>query len=325
MFVEVGRPAVSMGCSQPLGDEPPARGRGARRWLVAAVTPYLYVLPALAGFAVWVYWPLAQTFRLSLVRWNLLPTTSPVGVGLANYSQVLRLPQLYQAVETTAWYMLGLLALGVALPVVIGAIAHGRGGRAQALYRGVLFLPVLISPIVAATLWSFLLAPNGGAVNSVLGHIGVSPRNWLFDPGSAQVSLIVIAGWKILGASVLIVMAGLAAIGPEYHEAASLDGAGRVRRFTEITVPLLSPTLLFLLASAVLLAEGQIMFPLIDTLTSGGPARATTDIYYLLYSFGFTSFDVGLASAAAVLFFVAFAALAIPCLGLLDRFSRYQG
>jgi multiple sugar transport system permease protein len=152
----------------------------------------------------------------------------------------------------------------------------------------------------------------------------VPQRNWLFDPGLAQPSLIAIVGWKILGASVLIATAGLAAIGSGYYEAAALDGAGRVRRFTEITVPLLAPTLVFLLASAVLLAEGQIMFPLIDALTMGGPAGATTDVYYLLYSFGFTSFDVGQASAAAVLFFLAFAAVAIPCLGLLDRFSRYQ-
>ena len=178
---------------------------------------------------------------------------------------------------------------------------------------------MLISPIAAATVWSFLLAPNGGAVNSLLGPLGGPGRNWLFDPSTALGSLIAIAGWKVLGASVLIVMAGLAAIGPEYHEAASLDGAGPLRRLTEITIPLLAPTLLFLLASAVLLAEGQFMFPLIDALTSGGPAQATTDVYYLLYSYGFTSFDVGLASAAAVLFFVAFAAVTIPCLSLLDR------
>jgi multiple sugar transport system permease protein len=283
------------------------------------------VLPALASLAMWVYWPLAQTFRLSLVRWNLLPTTPPVGAGMANYRQVLRLPQLYQALQTTGWYMLGLLAIGVVLPVLVGALAHGLPVRVAAFCRGVLFLPVLISPIAAATLWSFLLAPNGGAVNSLLGHFGVPGRNWLFDPGTAPASVIVIAGWKILGASVLIVMAGLAAIGPEYHEAASLDGAGPLRRFAEITLPLLSPTLLFLVASAVLLAEGQIMFPLIDALTSGGPAQATTDIYYLLYTFGFTNFDVGLAAAAAVLFFAAFAAVAIPCLALLDRLSRYQG
>jgi multiple sugar transport system permease protein len=293
--------------------------------VLAVITPYLYAAPALAGLALWVYWPLIQTFRLSLVQWNLLPTAPQVGVGLANYRQILRLPQLYQALGTTGWYMLGLLGFGVVLPLLIGVAAHGLPGRSQSVYRAVLFLPVLISPVAAATLWSFLLAPSGGTVNSLIGLAGVAPRNWLFDPGTAAGSLITIAGWKILGASVLIVMAGLAAIGPEYHEAASLDGAGPVRRLTEITVPLLSPTLAFLLASAVLLAEGQIMFPLVDALTAGGPAGATTDVYYLLYSFGFTSFDVGLASAAAAAFFVAFAAVTVPALVLLDRVTRYQG
>jgi len=323
MFVEAAPVMAAHSEDQPAGE--PHRAARARRRLLAGLVPYLYLLPALAAIGLWVYWPLAQTFRLSLVRWNLLPTTSPADVGLANYRQLLRLPQLYQALGTTGWYMLGLAAFGVALPVLIGAVARGLGGRAQAFYRGVLFLPVLVSPIAAATLWSFLLAPNGGAVNSLLGHLGVAGRNWLFDPGTAPGALIAIAGWKVLGASVLIVMAGLAAIGPEYYEAASLDGAGPLRRFAEITVPLLSPTVLFLVASAVLLAEGQLMFPLIDALTGGGPAHATTDVYYLLYSFGFTSFDVGQASAAAVLFFLAFALVAVPVLALLDRLSRNQG
>ncbi len=322
MFVEVDQPALGSGPAD-AGPVPPRPGLVPRR-LGAAVAPYLYVLPALAGLAVWVYWPLVQTARLSFVNWNMLPTAPEVGVGWANYRQVLHLPQLWAALETTGWYMLGLLALGVVLPVLIGAVCHGHPGRAQAFYRSVLFLPVLVSPIVAATLWSFLLAPNGGAVNSLLGHLGVAPHNWLFDVGPAQGSLVVIAGWKVLGASVLIVMAGLAGIGPEYYEAASLDGARPLRRFTEITVPLLSPTLLFLVATAVLLAEGQIMFPLIDSLTQGGPSGATTDIYYLLYSLGFTSFDVGQASASAVLFFLVFAIVALPILAVLDRFSRYQ-
>jgi multiple sugar transport system permease protein len=322
MFTEVGPPAIVI--DGPLPAARPGARPAARRVLTGA-TPYLYVLPALAGLGLWVYWPLIQTFRLSLVQWNLLPTAPQVGVGLANYRQILRLPQLQAALGTTGWYMLGLLGFGVLLPLLIGVAAQGVPRRSQSFYRAVLFVPVLISPIAAAAVWSFLLAPNGGAVNSVLGLAGVAPRNWLFDPSTAVGSLVTIAGWKILGASVLIVMAGLAAIGPEYHQAASLDGAGPVRRLIEITVPLLSPTLAFLLASAVLLAAGQIMFPLVDALTAGGPDGATTDAYYLLYSFGFTSFDVGLASAAAVLFFLAFAVVTVPVLALLDRLSRYQG
>ena len=286
--------------------------------------PYLYLLPALASFAVWVYLPLADTVGYSTVRWNLLPTSPKVGVGLANYRSVLALPELRQALGTTGLYLAGLVLLGVIVPVLLGAMTRQLGPRARAVYHGALFVPVLISPIVAATIWSFLLAPNGGVVNDLLARLGVGSHNWLLEPGTARGAVVLIAGWKVLGASVLIVTAGLAAISPEYHEAAAIDGAGRLRTFREVTLPLLSPTLLFLFTTAVLLSESQIIFPLINSLTSGGPGNATSDLYYLLYSFGFTSFDVGLASAAGVLFFAAFAVVAVACVTLLDRFSLYQ-
>jgi multiple sugar transport system permease protein len=286
--------------------------------------PYLYLFPALAGFALWVYLPLTNTIRYSTVSWNLLPTSPQTGVGLANYRTVLDLPQLRQALGTTGLYLAGLVAFGVILPVLVGAMTGQLGPRARAVYHGALFVPVLISPIVAATIWTFLLTPSGGVVNGLLARLGVAPHNWLVEPGTARGAVVLIAGWKVLGASVLIVTAGLAAISPEYHEAAAIDGAGRLRTFREVTLPLLSPTLLFLFTTAVLLSEGQIIFPLINSLTAGGPGNATSDVYYLLYSFGFTSFDVGRASAAGVLFFAGFAVIAVACVTLLDRFSLYQ-
>ncbi len=291
--------------------------------VAAGSVPYLYLLPALAGFALWVYLPLASTIRYSTVNWNLLPTSPQTGVGLANYRTVLSLPQLRQALGTTGAYLAGLVVLGVVLPVLLGAVTRQLSPRARAVYHGALFVPVLISPIVAALMWSFLLAPNGGVVNELLARLGVTAHNWLLQPGTARGAVVLIAGWKVLGASVLIVTAGLAAISPEYHEAAAIDGAGRLRAFREVTLPLLSPTLLFLFTTAVL-SESQIIFPLINSLTTGGPDNATSDLYYLLYSFGFTSFDVGLASAAGVLFFAAFAVIAVGCVALVDRFSLYQ-
>jgi multiple sugar transport system permease protein len=290
----------------------------------AASVPYLYLLPTLAGFALWVYVPLGRTISYSMVSWNLLPTSPEVGVGLANYRRVLALPELRQALGTTGLYLLGLVVLGVIVPVLLGVLTRQLGARARAVYHGALFIPVLVSPIVAATIWTFLLAPNGGLVNELLAHLGVASHNWLLEPGTARGAVVLITGWKVLGASVLIVTAGLAAISPEHHEAAAIDGAGRLRTFREVTLPLLSPTLLFLFTTAVLLSESQLIFPLINSLTSGGPDNATSDVYYLLYSFGFTSFDVGLASAAGVLFFAAFAVIAVVCVTLLDRFSFYQ-
>ena len=311
----------------PVPPPPAADIAAGSSWVqrvAAASVPYLYLLPALASFAVWVYLPLADTIRYSTVSWNLLPTSPQTEVGLANYRNVFALPQIRQALGTTGLYLAGLVVLGVLVPVLLGVVTRSLGARARGAYHSVLFVPVLVSPIVAGIMWSFLLAPNGGVVNDLLARLGFAAHNWLLEPGTARGSVVLITGWKVLGASVLIVTAGLAAISPEYHEAAAIDGAGRLRTIREVTVPLLSPTLLFLFTTAVLLSESQIIFPLVNSLTSGGPGNATSDLYYLLYSSGFTSFDVGYASAAGVLFFAAFAVIAVACVALLDRFSFFQ-
>jgi multiple sugar transport system permease protein len=286
--------------------------------------PYLYALPALLAFAIWVYRPLVQTVRYSFLKTSLLPGVPEVSVGWANYHRVFELPQIRQAVGTTGFYVVGMMVFGVLLPLAAGAFLHQVGPRAASIYRGILFLPALIAPLIAGTIWSFMLAPNGGLVNAVIGWAHIGARNWLLDLGTARYAVVAIAGWKILGISVLIVAAGLAAISPDYYEAAAIDGASRWRTFRELTLPLLSPTLLFLVTIAVLISESAMIFPLLNSLTQGGPAGATTDIYYLLYQFGFTSFDVGLASAAATIFFLAFGALAIFCIWVLDKLSFHD-
>lgn len=318
MLVEVETPALSW--SEPIT---PERQHRFRR-LAGHAAPYLYTVPALAGFGLWVYRPLVETVRYSFLNWNLLPNVPAISVGWANYHQILNLPQFRQALGTTGLYIGGMLLCGVVLPVIVGSLLQALPTRTRNVYRSILFLPALVSPIVAATIWSFFLAPNGGLANTIAGWIRIAPKNWLFDAGTARGAVIVIAGWKILGISILIVAAGLAAISPDYYEAAAIDGASRWRTFREVTLPLLSPTLLFLLTTSVLISESQVIFPLLNALTGGGPNNATSDIYYLLYQFGFTSFNVGLASAAAAIFFIAFSALAFVCVRLLDRLSFYD-
>jgi multiple sugar transport system permease protein len=299
----------------------PSRRR--RRHPLAAITPYLYLVPGLAGLAVWTYRPLVQTFQYSFDSWNLLPTTPRVNVGWHNYHRVLTLPQLGQAVRTTGLYLGAVLVIGVVLPVIIGSLAGGVGARARSTYQALIFVPVLVAPAVTAAVWEFLLAPHVGAVNRLATGLGFGSTNWLTQPNPARLSIMMMAGWKILGVSVLIVAAGLAAIDPKYYEAATIDGASRWQAFRRLTLPLLSPTILFMVITSVLLSS-QIIFPLISTTTLGGPSGATTDIYYLLYTYGFTSFDVGTASAAAVLFFLAFGIVAVVCVRLLDRWSFHD-
>lgn len=310
--------------SDPLPVKVSSPERSARASRVReAIVPYLYLAPALGGVLLWVYRPLLETVKLSFYNWNLIPSDPKQAAGWSNYRQVLETPALWHALGTTGLYAVALLLFGVFLPVAIGSLSTVVRPRVHAIVRAVMFLPVLVSPVVAAAIWDFLLAPNGGVVNNILGWFGAAPINWLATAWPARLSVALISGWKIIGLATLIVMAGLMAINSDYREAAVVDGATRWQVFRQITLPLLSPTVVMLVIFTVLMSS-QIVFPIINALTTGGPSGATTDIYYLLYTYGFTSFDVGLASAAAVMFFAVFSCVAIILVLLLDRFSHFD-
>lgn len=294
-----------------------------RRRFLSFSEPYLYLIPALIGLGLWIYRPLFETFNYSFYNWNLLPTTPKVFVGWSNYTKLFHMPALWQAIGTSGFFLVGLLVFGLILPLAIGTVAQHISPKSSKIYQGLIFLPVLVSPIVTATVWEFILSPVGGFIDTVLKWFGFAQTNWLQQMDTAKFAIVTISGWKVLGVSVLVITAGLAAIGVEYFEAASIDGASRFQIFRRITLPLLSPTLMFMFITVVLLSS-QIIFPLLNAMTQGGPMGSTTDIYYFLYQYGFQSFNVGLASAAAVCFFFLFGAIALVCIRLLDRFSFYD-
>jgi multiple sugar transport system permease protein len=316
-FVELVPPSAP-----PLDLPPPAR-RGPLRRVAAAAPPYLYVLPALTGLVVWIYLPLAQTVQLSFYDWNLLPTTLARPAGWTNYGEVLRLPEIGQAALNTVLYVVGLLPFTLLLPLVITLVSQGVHGRARAFYRAAIFAPFLVAPVATAILGRWLLEPQGGLVNRALGVFGVEPINWLREPTPALVAIVLMVGWQLLGFAVLVVSAGLSGISGDYADAAQLDGATGWQITRRITLPLLSPTLL-LMTLLTVLATAQLVFPLINTLTQGGPGNATTNLYHLLYETAFTSFDVGRAAAAGVLFFCAFGVFALTAVRLLDRWSFHD-
>jgi len=285
---------------------------------------YLYLLPAFLAIAVWVYWPAISTLRLSFYEWNLLATTPKIPVGLENYTRIVTLPEMGQALRNTGVYILGVLPFSVILPLAIAMLVQSVVGRMRAVYRAIVFTPVLMAPVAVAVVWSWMMAPLGGILNQGLhAAFGLTPIYWFRDGSLAIASIIVITGWKLLGFSVLIFSAGLAGINQEYTDAASIDGATRWETIRYITLPLLSPTILFMLMLSVLFSA-QWTFPLINVLTNGGPLGATTNIYFLLWQFGFRNFNIGLGTAAAVLFFVGFGALALVFTWLSDRFSFYD-
>ncbi|TNC24158.1 carbohydrate ABC transporter permease [Amycolatopsis alkalitolerans] len=297
MFVEVPAPAV---IAPPRVARPPVPRR-----LLRAVSPYLYLAPSLALLVIWTYRPLVQTAQLSFYSWNLLPTQPMTPAGLDNYRRLFALPAVGQSVLRTLLIIAGLLLFTVVVPVAVGLLTQRIRGRARSVYQALVFLPFLVPPVASATVWQWLLDPSGGIVNRVLGtHV-----NWLHDSKWALGAIIVMTGWYLLGFAVLVVAAGLSNINHDYTEAAMIDGASRGQISRWITLPLLSPTLVFLVLMTILLSA-QWTFPLIDTITQGGPSGATTNVYYLLWQYSFQSFDAGLSTAAGILLFVVFGAIA---------------
>ncbi|WP_107656140.1 carbohydrate ABC transporter permease [Nocardia suismassiliense] len=304
MFV-LDIPRATEEVAAPVAAPAPPRRLARFRRAGRLVVPYLYLAPALFLLVVWTYRPLVQAFELSTYSWNLLPTSPMKPVGTANYERLMELPAFWNSLGRTGALIVGMLPFTVLLPVLIALASQRVQGRARTIYQAFIFVPFLVAPVAAAAVWRWLLHPGSGFVDQLLD----SERNWVYDVSTAHLVIIGITGWQLLGFSVLVVWAGLAGISGDYHEAARVDGASpaQIRRW--ITLPLLSPTVMFLVLTTVLLSP-ILTFPLIDSMTQGGPAQATTNIYYLLWDYAFHSFDAGLSAAAGVLLFAGFGVIA---------------
>lgn len=318
MFTEVlPQPAPAAAPPSEAPRERPAKRRRAQ------LSPYLYVLPAVALLLVWTYAPLARTFELSFYDWNLIPTQPKTPVGFENYATVLALPELHQALWNTVLYIGAFLVLSVALPVVFALLARRVSGRAKTIYQALIFVPFLVTPVATSAVWRWLFAPEGGTIPAIARTFGVEMGNVFRDPNWSMTAVIVIVGWQMLGFGVLVVSAGLAGISPDYAHAAGVDGATERQITWRITLPLLSPSLVFLALMTILLSA-QWTFPIIDLVTQGGPSGSSTNIYYLLYEFGFRNFDAGISAAAGVLFFIAFGLIAMVFVELSEKLSFHD-
>lgn len=301
---------------------PPHQPRACRQ-AAHRIAPWLYILPATLTFAVWVYEPLLRAFELSFYDWNMLPTSPKTFVGWGNYVNILSLDKLWQALANTGIFILGLWPVAVLVPLAVAIHTEDLPGRSRNIYRALIFVPMIIAPVVAATVWRWLLDPAHGVVNLLVQRLGFAPVDFLAEPRFAIWTIIGITGWKLVGFSTLIFAAANANINPSLIEAARMDGAGRWAIIRDIRLPLLSSNVLFLTMMTILLGA-QWSFAYINVLTQGGPLGATTNIYYLLWDFGFSSLSVGWSSAAAVLLFLAFGVIAFLLLRMIDRFSFHD-
>lgn len=293
------------------------------RALLRHAEPWFYLAPALAVLLVWTYIPLIEAFELSFYQWNMLPRSQPRYVGLENYTNLLALPDMQQAVRNTILYTLGLLPLSVGIPLAVAILTQDIAGPLRNLYRSLIFVPMIVAPIVAAILWRWLLNEDHGLINGWLAAAGLPTIGFLRDPQVALWTLVWITGWKLIGFSTLLFAAANSAISPSYVEAARMDGASPWRIIRDIRLPLLSPTIL-LLSMMTILFGAQWSFIYINALTGGGPLRSTTNVFFVMWEYGFKTMSAGWSTAAGMLTFGVLGLIALVCLALMRRLAVHD-
>jgi multiple sugar transport system permease protein len=271
---------------------------GQRGWSQRAVVA-LFLAPSLVPLLLFTVGPMVASVGLSTLEWNLLKP--PVFVGLDNYDKLLGDAGFREAVVHTLQYVAGYLPIVLVGGLLI-ALALNQRLRGLALFRTAYFLPVVTSWVVVALMWRWLLDPGTGIVNYALSLIGIDGPGWWTDPDWAMASVIIASAWKDLGFVMVILLAGLQSIPEEYYEAASVDGAGRWSRFRNITIPLLTPSLFFVLV--ISLINNLQVFDQVWVMTKGGPAGATSVVVENIVRNAFSYGQMGYAAAMSWIFFV---------------------
>lgn len=280
-------------------DESRRRRRPTSRTPRSQRAAYFFVAPAVVILALMVLIPFLSTIGFSFTDATFLQPTR--FAGLSNYRGLLDDPIFGQAVLNTFEYTLGVtvpsIALGLLAAMVLDTKIAGRN-----IFRGIFYLPVLMSIAAAALVWIYVLNPDTGPLNGALASLGLPQPRWLQNPSTAMPSLVVMAVWRDFGTSMLLFLAGLQAVPEELREAARMDGAGAWRTFTRIVWPLLRPVTTYVVV-LTLVGSFQV-FGAIYIMTQGGPVGSTSTVVYEIYRSAFAYAQFGYSSAASVLLFL---------------------
>lgn len=264
-------------------------------------TALLALLPSFIIFVAFTLYPIVYSLYLSFFNASLLAPNRTF-VGLTNYSNLLQNPTFQKAVKNTIYYTLGVVPFGIALSLLVAVLLNGRL-RLRSFFRAAFFAPVITSMVAVSIVWTWMLEPNYGLINNLLGLIGIAGPGWLTDPAWAMPSVILLSIWKNLGFNMVIFLAGLQNIPTEIYESASLDGVTPFQKTLYVTVPLMRGPIAF--AVIVSMIKSMQVFGQIYVMTGGGPANSTMVIVYYLYQQAFEFYRSGYASAIAWVLFVA--------------------
>lgn len=255
----------------------------------------IFLLPALLGTLIFIVIPVICSFGLSFVQWDLL---NPIKfVGFENYREIFHDGLFYKILGNTIVFALSTSFLGVIIPLILASILNTKI-RGSEFFKGAYFLPFITPMVVVGVVWAWIFDPNIGLLNQML-HLHL---NWLYDSKLAMPALIVVSVWKLIGYNMIIFLSSLSAISQSLFEAAKIDGANSFQIFKNVTIPMLSPTIFFVVIITAI-SSFQV-FDLIYLMTQGGPFDSTNVLVYAIYKNAFEYFNVGKASAIAYVLFV---------------------
>ena len=283
-------------------------------------TGLAYLAPSLILFAAFVFIPLAQSMYLSFFNTRATGAITTFA-GLDHYLELLTSPAFRTGLLATTLFAAYTVPIGIALGLVLAVLLNQRL-RGINVFRTMMSSTIAISAAVGALIWLLLLNPSLGLLNYILSLVGVRGPEWLIQPAFAIIAVSITTIWLTLGTNIIVLLAGLQGVPEEIYEAARLDGARGLRMFTSITMPMVSPSLFFLLVVdtiAVLQAFTQI-----HLLTRGGPVDATRVLVYSIYQDAFQNFQFGYASAQAVILFLLVMTLTLIQFRFVERRVHYQ-
>ncbi len=290
---------------------------------------YLFLLPSLIGFLIFVVLPALGSLGLSFFEWKL--TNTPTFVGIDNYIELFSQDKVFPIVlGNTVFYVLAIVPLQLIIGLVM-AVALNTGIKGLGIYRVIYFMPVVTNIVAAAMVFQWLFNQDFGLISSWIWQLAeatgwnIQPPNWLADPFWAKPTVAVLTVWKNVGFTMVIYLAGLQGIPQVLYEAAEVDGANRWQQFRRITIPLVSPTTFFLLIIQMIGAFQLFAEPFVMTRVGGGePLQATLSIVYYIYQNAFSYQKMGTAAAISWVLFAIILVVTLIQLQMQKRWVHYE-
>ncbi len=258
--------------------------------------PYLFLLPAAIVLGLFFFLPFFDTMILSFKDYST-NIYNPSWIGVSNYIYLMKSPEFYKIILNTFIFLVCAVPLLVIIPLIL-AIMINQKIKGITIYKLLIYLPVIVSIVVAAIAFKWLYAQNG-ILNYVIGLIGLKPIGWLTDPRFSLYSVIIVTVWKGLGYYMMIYLAALMSAPKDLYEACEIDGANFIQKHLTVSIPHLMPTLA--LVTTISSISALKVFAEIYVMTKGGPLNSSKTIVYYIYERAFENLDLGIASAAAVI------------------------